>query len=144
MKLIIGSDHAGFELKEYIIEHLKSCGHQVLDTGCYNKNSCDYPDIAKFVCRKFIIKGDFTFGILVCGTGIGMSMCANKYHSEIRCAVCNDTTSTEMTRKHNDANFISLGAKIVSKTKAKELLGIFINTKFEGGRHQNRIDKLSN
>ena len=61
MKLIIGSDHAGFELKEYIIEHLKSCGHQVLDTGCYNKNSCDYPDIAKFVCRKFIIKGDFTF-----------------------------------------------------------------------------------
>ncbi len=135
--LAIGSDHAGYGLKLEVIKYLDEKGISFTDVGC-NGESCDYPDIAKALCEK-IVNGECSKGILICGTGIGMSMAANKVHG-IRAALCSDYFSAKYTRLHNDANVICLGARTIGPGLALELVDVFLNTEFEGGRHQRRID----
>ena len=138
--LAIGCDHGGFKLKEEIIAHLKKNGVEYKDFGTYDENSVDYPDIAKLVCQS-IINNECENGILVCGTGIGISIAANK-HKGIRAAVCSDEFSAKFTRLHNDANVLCLGGRVVGPGLACELVDIFLNTGFEGGRHALRIEKI--
>lgn len=138
--LAIGCDHGGFKLKEDIVAHLKKNGVDFKDFGTFDENSVDYPDIAKLVCES-IINGECVNGILVCGTGIGISIAANK-HKGIRAAVCSDEFSAKFTRLHNDANVLCLGGRVVGPGLACELVDIFLNTGFEGGRHSLRIEKI--
>ena len=140
MKLIIGSDHAGFPLKEELKKHLTEAGHEVEDVGAYDASSCDYPVQAKKLCDK-IVSGEGELGILCCGTGIGMSMAANKVRG-IRAACASDCFSVKFTRLHNNANVLCLGARVVGAGLAIELADLFVNTGFEGGRHQRRIDLI--
>lgn len=140
--LVIGCDHGGFELKNIIIEHLKEQGKEVLDVGCFTPESVDYPVIAKELCKK-ITDGEAELGILVCGTGIGMSMAANKIKG-IRAACCSDTFSARLTRNHNNANVLCLGGRVVGPGLALDLVDNFVSAEFEGGRHQRRIDMLEN
>lgn len=141
MKIAIGCDHGGFEHKNAIAEHLKSRGFEVIDCGIYENVSVDYPDIAIKVAEK-ITDGICELGILVCGTGIGMSMAANKVKG-IRAAACSDHFSAKYTRLHNDANILCLGGRVIGIGTALELADIFVDTAFEGGRHINRIKKIS-
>ena len=141
MKLMIGSDHGGFELKEEVKKYLESLGHEVIDVGTYTPDSCDYPDIAKAGCEK-ITSGECERGILICGTGIGMSIAANKIKG-IRAACCSDHFSAKYTRLHNDANVLCMGARVIGPGLALELTDLFINTEFEGGRHQRRVDLIT-
>lgn len=142
MKIVIGCDHGGLEHKDAIKAHLAERGFEVLDCGIYEAVSVDYPDIAVKVCEK-ITSGECKLGILVCGTGIGMSMAANKVKG-IRAAACSEHFSAKYTRLHNDANILCLGGRVIGVGTALELADIFIDTEFEGGRHQRRIDKISN
>lgn len=137
--IAIGSDHAGYSLKMEIIEQLKSKNLDVLDFGCGGE-SCDYPDIAAEVAKN-VVAGDCEKGILVCGTGVGMSMAANKVHG-IRAALCPDCYTAKYTRLHNNANILCLGARVIGSGKAMEIVDMFLETPFEGGRHQRRIDKI--
>ena len=137
--IIIGSDHGGFNLKQAIIEHLKNKGLDVVDLGCYNTESCDYPVIAKAVAEKVL--ADSSRGILVCGTGIGVSITANRYKG-IRASHCTDTFTARMTRMHNDSNILCLGERITGVGLALDIVDIWLNTSFEGGRHQRRIDMI--
>lgn len=141
MKIALGCDHGGLEHKNAIGEFLKESGHEVVDFGIYEQVSVDYPDIAKKVCES-IIKGETERGILVCGTGIGMSIAANKYKG-IRAAACSEHFSAKYTRLHNNSNILCLGGRVVGVGTAIELAELFVNTEFEGGRHQNRIDKIA-
>ena len=140
-KIIIGCDHGGFELKNEIIAHLSKKGIEVTDMGTYSTDSCNYPDYARAVCKK-IQSGEFERGILVCGTGIGISIAANK-HNGIRAACCSDTFSARMTRMHNDANVLCMGGRVVGPGLACDMVDLFIDTEFEGGRHQARVDLLT-
>ncbi|MBQ3411482.1 MAG: ribose 5-phosphate isomerase B [Oscillospiraceae bacterium] len=140
MKLMIGSDHGGFELKEEVKKYLESLGHEVVDVGTYTPDSCDYPDIAKAGCEK-ITSGECERGILICGTGIGISMAANKIRG-IRAACCSDTYSARYTRLHNDANVLCFGGRVVGGGLACELVDAYLSVEFEGGRHQRRVDKI--
>ena len=141
MKLAIGSDHAGYELKENLIKYLKDLGHEVTDYGTYSTNSCDYPDFAKGVAEDVANKVA-DFGIVICYTGIGISIAANKYKG-IRCALVRSSDEVILTREHNDANILALGAKYTPLAYAKELVSLFINTEFSGlEKHQRRIDKV--
>ena len=137
----IGCDHGGYELKKEIIAHLTQNGVEFKDFGTYDGNSVDYPDIAKLVCKS-ILDGECENGILVCGTGIGISIAANK-HKGIRAAVCSDEFSAKFTRLHNDANVLCLGGRVVGPGLACELVDIFLSTGFEGGRHALRVDKIT-
>ena len=137
--IVLGSDHAGVLLKEQIKSYLLEEGFFILDKGCYTCESCDYPDIAELVCREI---NSETKGILVCGTGIGMSIKANRY-DHIRCAVCTNEFMAEMTRKHNDANVIALGSRILDNDTSFKIVSKFLKTEFEGGRHKRRINKLN-
>ena len=137
--IVLGSDHAGIMLKEQIKSYLLEEGYFILDKGCYTSESCDYPDIAELVCREI---NSETKGILVCGTGIGMSIKANRYNN-IRCGLCTNELMAEMTRKHNDANVLAIGARILDNDTSFKIITKFLNTEFEGGRHQKRIDKLN-
>ena len=139
-KIIIGSDHAGFKLKNIIVEYLKSNNYDVIDIGCYNEKSVDYPIIAKQLALKITNK-EFEKGILICGTGVGMSITANKIKG-IRAIVCSDTTSAKYSRLHNDTNILCLGARIIGEEIAKDICNIWLNTDFEGGRHKNRVDMI--
>ncbi|MBR6564769.1 MAG: ribose 5-phosphate isomerase B [Clostridia bacterium] len=141
MKIALGCDHGGLEHKNAIGEFLKESGHEVVDFGIYEQVSVDYPDIAKKVCES-IIKGETERGILVCGTGIGMSIAANKYKG-IRAAACSEHFSAKYTRLHNNSNILCLGGRVIGVGTAIELAELFVNTEFEGGRHQNRIDKIA-
>lgn len=141
MKLMIGSDHGGFALKQEVMEHLKARGFEVVDVGCYDAASCDYPDIAEKGCA-LIQSGECERGILICGTGIGISIAANKCRG-IRAAVCSDTFSAKYTRMHNDANVLCFGGRVVGAGLACELVDAYLDASFEGGRHQRRIDKLT-
>lgn len=141
MKIALGSDHAGLPLKKEIITHLEGKGIQVEDFGTYTESSCDYPEFALKVAEEVAAK-NFDFGILVCGTGIGISIAANKVPG-IRAAVCGDTFSAHACREHNDANILALGQRVVGLGLALDIVDIFLDTKFEGGRHQTRIDKIS-
>ncbi len=137
----IGCDHGGYELKKEIIAHLTENGVEFKDFGTYDGNSVDYPDIAKLVCKS-ILSGECENGILVCGTGIGISIAANK-HKGIRAAVCSDEFSAKFTRLHNDANVLCLGGRVVGPGLACVLVDIFLSTGFEGGRHALRVDKIT-
>ena len=140
MKVVIGSDHGGFELKEVLKNHLEEKGFDVTDVGCYDTNSVDYPDIAAAACAK-VTSGECVWGVLVCGTGIGISIAANKI-SGIRCAHVADEYSAEMTKRHNNANMLALGGRVTGPDLAKNILNAYINAEFEGGRHSRRVEKL--
>lgn len=140
MKIAIASDHGGFELKEKIYVYLKDKGHEIKNFGTNSKESCDYPIYAKKVCGA-ILHNNFEKGILICTTGLGMSMTANRYKG-IRAACLSDKFSAEMTRKHNNSNILCLGAKVVDEKLAKEIIDIWLKTEYEGGRHQKRIDMM--
>lgn len=136
----IASDHAGFKMKEVLINYLKEEGFQIKDFGTNNEESCDYPIFAKLACNA-VVSGECENAILICGTGIGMSIAANKIKG-IRAAVCGDELSAEYTRLHNDANVLCLGARVIDDEKAKKLSNIFLKTPFDGGKHLKRISML--
>ena len=136
MQIVIGSDHGGYSLKNKIIEHLKEQGIEVSDLGCYSTESCDYPLVAKEVAKKVLETG--CKGILVCGTGIGMSIAANRFKG-VRASHCTDTFTARMTRMHNDSNILCLGERITGSGLALDIVDIWIKTEFEGGR-QRRIN----
>ena len=140
MKIAIGSDHGGFELKAAIIKHLNSNNIETTDCGAYTPDAVDYPDIAVLVCGK-VLSGECTFGILVCGTGIGMSMAANKTNG-IRAAVCHSEYDAQMTREHNDANVLCLGQRTTDTELAITIVDAFVDGVFQGGRHKQRVDKV--
>ena len=141
MKIALGSDHGGYALKCDIIQLLEKLGHEYKDFGCYSTESCDYPDFGEAAARA-VASGEYDRGIVICTTGIGISIAANKV-AGIRCAHCTDPLSAEMTRRHNDANALCMGGRVVGAGLACQLVDIFLNTEFEGGRHQRRIDKLT-
>lgn len=136
----IGCDHAGFQTKQAIIQHLTSKGYEVKDYGCFSEESIDYPDYAHPVAEH-IEKNPGTLGILLCGSGNGISMTANK-HQQIRSALCWKKEIAELARQHNDANIITLPARFISIEEAIEMVDTFLNTPFEGGRHANRVSKI--
>lgn len=138
-KIIIGSDHGGYKLKNTIINHLKELNYEVDDVGCYSEESCDYPEFAKLVSQK--VKESGNKGILVCGTGIGMSIAANRFDG-IRASHCTDTFTARMTRMHNDSNILCLGERITGEGLALDIVDIWLKTEFEGGRHKKRIDMI--
>ncbi|MBQ4153129.1 MAG: ribose 5-phosphate isomerase B [Oscillospiraceae bacterium] len=138
--IAIGSDHGGYALKQEVMAFLDSKGIAYRDYGCYTEESCDYPDIAEPVCAA-VVNGEAEKGILICGTGIGISMSANKIKG-IRAALCSDYYSAKYTRLHNDANVICMGGRTVGGGIACELVDVFLHTDFEGGRHQRRVDKV--
>ena len=138
-RVIIGSDHGGFKLKCEIIKHLRAQGFEVCDKGCYSEESCDYPVIAKSVAKDVLNTSGRA--ILVCGTGIGMSIAANRFDG-IRASLCTDTFTAPMTRMHNDSNILCLGERITGTGLALDIVDIWLKTDFEGGRHKNRIDMI--
>ena len=147
MKRIIfmGADSAGFELKEHIKKKLTAEGYTVKDMGAYNSESSHYPEFASLVCENVQADLEGSFGILICGTGIGMSIAANK-HVGIRAACCSEAFSAELTRRHNDANVLCFGARVIDLPRALELTKIFVTTEYEGltgGRHKQRLDKIA-
>ena len=139
-KLAIASDHAGVDYKKRLIEHLEKQGYDCINLGTDTEESVDYPVYADRVCGK-ITSGECALGILICGTGIGMSIAANK-HKGIRAALCSDTESAALTRQLNDANVLCLGARILPFEKAVQITDAFLNAEFLGGRHQRRVDML--
>ena len=140
-KIVIGSDHAGYNLKLKVKAHLEARGIEVLDVGTDSPESCNYTIFAHAVCEA-VTSGTAPLGILVCGTGIGMSMAANK-HPGIRAACCENTFSARMTRMHNDVNVLCLGERVVGFGLACDMADLFIDTPFEGGRHQARVDDIN-
>ena len=141
-KIYIGADSAGYSLKEYIKAHVASRGYEVTDCGTDSEASCHYPIFASAVCEAVLEAPDDSFGILICGTGIGMSMCANKYNG-IRAAVCSDTFSAKMTRRHNNANVLCMGARVIGSCLAEDIVDMFLENGFEGGRHGIRVDMMT-
>ena len=142
MKIVIGCDHAGYAIKGIVKDHLASMGHEVVDVGTNSTDSCHYPVYAKAVCKK-ILDGECALGILICGTGIGMSMAANK-HNGIRAACCSDTFSARLTREHNDANVLCFGERVVGAGLAIELVDAFINAEYlNNGKHVTRVAMLA-
>ena len=140
MKIVIGCDHGGFELKEVLKKHLEEKGFDITDVGCYDTNSVDYPDIALSACAK-VTSGECSWGVLVCGTGIGISIAANKIDG-IRCALVSNEYSAEMTKRRNNANMLAFGGRVTGPDLAKNIIDAYIAAEFEGGRHQSRIDKI--
>ena len=138
--IAIGSDHGGFDLKEVVTAHLKEQGIPYKDFGCYDKKSCDYPVYGKAVAEA-VAKGECEKGIVICTTGIGISITANKVKG-VRCALCADPWSAEMTRRHNDANVLAIGAGVTGPLLARQIVTAFLTHEFEGGRHQRRVDKV--
>jgi ribose 5-phosphate isomerase B len=140
MKYFIGTDHAGFEVKPFVIEYLKNKGYEVEDLGTYSTESVDYPDYAHKVAEA-VLANPGSMGILICGSGIGMSLAANK-HKGIRAALCHDHYTASMARKHNDANILCFGARIVGLGEIESILDGWLNSEFEGGRHERRVKKI--
>ncbi len=140
MKVAFGCDHAGFVLKEAVVAHLKEMGHEVVDFGCYTPERVDYPVQGEKAARA-VASGECQLGVLICGTGIGISLAANRVRG-IRAAVCSESYSAELTRRHNDANMIAFGARVVGEGTACAILDAFFNAKFEGGRHAQRVAML--
>ncbi|MBO5852837.1 MAG: ribose 5-phosphate isomerase B [Clostridia bacterium] len=140
MKIAIGCDHGGLQHKNAIVEHLTNRGFEVKDSGIFENKSVDYPDIAVKVCKD-ITSGECELGILVCGTGIGMSLAANKVKG-IRAAAVSEHFSAKYTRLHNNSNILCLGGRVIGVGTALELVDLFVDTKFEGGRHAARVDKV--
>jgi ribose 5-phosphate isomerase B len=140
MRIAIGSDHAGFAMKQMIVALLSELGHSYEDFGCFNSNSVDYPDIAQPVAEA-VSKKSFDHGILVCSTGIGMSIVANKVPG-IRAAVCHDTFSARRAREHNDANVLCLGEWVIGQGLMREIVTTYLSADFAGGRHARRLEKI--
>lgn len=141
MKIIIGSDHGGFDLKEVCRRFLEeNPDYEVTDMGVYSPESSDYPEIAHRVAQE-VSEGNYTRGVLICGTGIGMSLAANR-HPGIRAALCHDLYTARMSRQHNDANILAMGGRVIGPGLALEMLDLFLKTAFEGGRHQRRVEKI--
>lgn len=144
MLVVIGSDHGGFQMKEIIKKYLLVLGYKVKDKGCFIPDRYDYPDIATEVCQDLLNEdsgGIKKIGILFCGTGIGISIAANKIKG-IRCALCHDHYTAVMSRKHNNANVLALGGRTTGKEVAKEIVETFLTTNFEEGRHETRVQKI--
>lgn len=141
MKIAIGSDHGGYELKEKIHSLVVELGHDVLDEGCYSTASVDYPDVARLVCEK-VNALQVDRGILVCGTGLGMSMAANRYEY-VRAALCHDHYTARMSREHNNANILCLGERVLGWGVAEDIVRTWLAIEFSGGRHQSRIEQFS-
>jgi len=140
MRIVIASDHAGVDLKARIVELTNGTGHDVRDLGPAEKTSVDYPDFAHAVAR-IVASGEAEWGILICGTGIGMSLAANR-HPHVRAALCHDAFTAEMARRHNDANVLCIGARSTGPGVAEQMVRIFLETAFEGDRHQRRVDLI--
>ena len=137
-KVFLASDHAGFELKNELKEAIKGLGYEVVDLGTNDKNSVDYPDYAHLLASKLEHN---CYGVLVCGTGIGISIAANR-HKNVRCALCHDEFTARLAREHNDANVIAFGARVIGAGVAISALETFLKTEFEGGRHERRVKKI--
>lgn len=140
MNISIACDHGAFDLKERLKARLASQGHQVTDCGTHSTDSCDYPDFGVAAAR-LVADGTCDRGVVLCTTGIGMSIAANKVRG-VRCALCHEPLSAEMTRRHNDANVLAMGAGMVGPELARRILDVFLTTPFDGGRHQRRVDKM--
>ncbi|MCX6641560.1 MAG: ribose 5-phosphate isomerase B [bacterium] len=140
MKISLASDHAGFRLKESIKKRLSASGHEITDRGCFDETSSDYPDFGSLAARD-LSEGRVDRSILVCGSGIGMSMVANKFKG-VRAALCASTALAEMSRLHNDANALCLGARFTEPDLAEQIVDVWLKTPFEGGRHQRRVEKI--
>ena len=138
--IAIGSDHGGYELKNHVIEYLKKKGIECKDFGCFSEESVDYPDIAKVTCDA-VLSGECEHGILICGTGIGISIAANKIKG-IRAALCSDVYSAKMTKVHNNSNVLCMGGRVLGRELAFMIVDAWLEAEFEGGRHQKRIDKI--
>ena len=138
--IAIGSDHGGYALKQEIMKHLEERKLEYIDFGTYSSDSCDYPQYGAAVGRA-VASGSCERGILICGTGIGISISANKIHG-VRAALCGDCFSAEMTRRHNDANIVALGARVVGPGLALKIVDTFLDTEFEGGRHERRVQQM--
>jgi ribose 5-phosphate isomerase B len=138
-KIVIGSDHGGFDLKETIVKHVKELGFDVEDMGCDSKDSCDYPVYGTRVAEK--VANEEGRGILLCGTGIGMSIVANR-NPKIRAALCHNEYTARMSRMHNNANVLVLGARVIGAGVALDIVDVWLKTEFEGGRHQRRLDLI--
>ena len=141
MKISMGCDHGGYPLKEFLKSWLEEQGHTVVDCGTHSTDSCDYPDFGAAAARE-VAEGRCERGIVICTTGIGISIAANKVKG-IRCALCSDPLSAEMTRRHNDANMLAMGAGMIGKNMAQRITEVFLATGFEGGRHQRRVERIS-
>ena len=139
--LAIGSDHGGYELKQAVMKRLAERGVEYRDYGTYSSESCDYPDFGEAVGRA-VASGECERGIVICGTGIGISIAANKVRG-VRCALCGDCYSAEMTRRHNDANILAMGARVLGEGLALKIVDTFLDTGFDGGRHTRRVEKLA-
>jgi ribose 5-phosphate isomerase B len=142
MKIYLGSDHGGFELKEVIEKYLIEEGYEVEDLGTHSEDSVDYPDFGIKV-GEVVVKEEDSIGIVFCGTGIGISIAANKVKG-VRCALCSNVFSAEMAKKHNNANVIALGGRVTGKDLGKRIVKAFLEEKFEGGRHSRRVNKIMN
>ena len=140
MKIAMGSDHGGYALKEHLKAYLEGKGYQVEDFGCHSTDSCDYPDFGRAAAQA-VADGACERGIVVCTTGIGISITANKVRG-IRCALCGDTLSAEMCRRHNNANMLAMGAGIVGPNLAERMVDVFLSTEFDGGRHTKRVELM--
>ncbi len=141
MKIAMGSDHGGYLLKEHVKKYLTEQGHQIVDFGCNSLESCDYPQFGAAAARA-VADGSCERGIVICTSGIGISISANKIKG-IRCALCSEPLSAEMTRRHNNANMLAMGAGMTGPNMAERLVDTFLTTEFEGGRHQRRVDGIS-
>ena len=139
--IALGSDHGGLALKRHVMEYLDARGLEYQDFGCYTAESCDYPDFGEAAARA-VASGEYDRGIVICTTGIGISIAANKVQG-IRCAHCADSLEAEMTRRHNDANMLAIGAGFTGKNLAERMVEVFLSTDFEGGRHERRVNKLN-
>lgn len=139
-KFYIATDHAGYALKAYVKDFVISLGHTIIDLGPDSADRVDYPDFAK-KCAKAVLQDEGSFGILICGTGIGISISANKIEG-IRAALCHDTYTARLTRQHNDANILCFGERVVGKGVVEDMIEVFASTEFEGGRHASRIAKI--
>jgi ribose 5-phosphate isomerase B len=138
--IVIASDHAGVELKKEVVRLVRAAGHEASDLGPDDTRSVDYPDYAHRVAAAVAV-GEVERGILICGTGIGMSMTANR-HAGVRAALCHDAFTAEMSRRHNDANVLCLGARVIGSGVAEQIVRVFLDTPFEGDRHQRRVEKI--
>lgn len=140
MKIAIGNDHVGVELKQHLIQYLEAKGYEMVNFGTDTPASTDYPIYAERVSRA-VVSGECDRGILICGTGLGISISANKIHG-VRCAVCSEPVSAELARQHNDANIIAMGARTIGPVMAEALVDVFLTTEFQAGRHQRRVDMI--
>ena len=140
MKIALGCDHGGYDLKQHVIKVLEGLGHEIEDFGCHSKESCDYSDFGAAAARA-VAEGSCDRGIVICTTGIGISITANKVKG-VRCAHCADCLQAEMTRRHNDANMMAIGAGFTGPNMAERMVEVFLSTEFEGGRHARRVPKM--